>query len=823
MKPIFLLSLSLVFFTVSCASLQEQKDDAQVKLQISKLKTGSFRDKMEALNILQRLYDERAEEPIIHALENDPDSLIRTNAAQALGTLRSKTAIPHLIAALDQHDEDVPFFAASALRHIGEVKPLLEGLKSDRSSIVHWSALTLAEMGDERAYKPLVVLLKNEDPIKRAAATKALGILGDARPIPLLIKMLKDSDAKVRSNAAESLGEFEDKSAVLPLIDLLNKDKDDEAKALAALSLGYLGDKRAVPPLLKQIKHPNVDVRDNVVIALGELKDKRAFLPLVGRLKDEEGVIRMRAVRSIGKFKDKRAIPILVQALENDFETTFGGDTDDIAEVFAEIGKTELLIPHLKNTKRDVRIAVVDALDLIGDKKTLPVLIDVVNKDKDDWVRNSAFNAITKFNDPRTFPLLLRLLNDKYEGIRRHASWAIGKLKDKRAIGPLTKILKERDEDNEFVRWGALDSLIILKGKEMCPTLIKILQDETANGNLRSDAATYLAQLNCKKGIEPLATFANHKDEYIKRHAMNALGKLGDKRAFYPLIEQLRSNQSAGNREEAAEALGQLGDKRAGDYLLKALNDESLRVQIQSMESLAQLDEKRAVVSIEDLLKRYKHEVHPSREQDLKNACERALIQLKKSPEAKRKQRKNIAVLSWDKKDTHFFLNGLPYPSTYEDLDKIIRKISDMPERSLVVIKYFGENHKIPGIWDKQRDKLYSLEEDKNFTIRSYNDTFFGIDFSPEDIDFIWWHEPDGNPRNLKEVTFYFNGENCGVGKKGVELVLDKFSDSKSKILIISGNLDDSASFGEGENPFESFDNPLNELVQKKKVILQAE
>ena len=77
-------------------------------------------------------------------------------------------------------------------------------------------------------------------------------------------------------------------------------------------------------------------------------------------------------------------------------------------------------------------------------------------------------------------------------------------------------------------------------------------------------------------------------DSDVRRHAAEALGKLGDKRAVDPLINALADDDSI-VRRDAAEALGLLGDKRAVDPLIKALGDKEEWVRRTAAKALEQL------------------------------------------------------------------------------------------------------------------------------------------------------------------------------------------------------------------------------------------
>src|SRR3972149_3802353 len=92
------------------------------------------------------------------------------------------------------------------------------------------------------------------------------------------------------------------------------------------------------------------------------------------------------------------------------------------------------------------------------------------------------------------------------------------------------------------------------------------------------------------------------KPYHIRKKAVEALGKIGNKRATEPLISALK-NGSEYVREEAANALGNLGDKRAVEYLINGLRDSSEYVREAAGEALVKIEDNRSVGTLIQALK----------------------------------------------------------------------------------------------------------------------------------------------------------------------------------------------------------------------------
>lgn len=96
-----------------------------------------------------------------------------------------------------------------------------------------------------------------------------------------------------------------------------------------------------------------------------------------------------------------------------------------------------------------------------------------------------------------------------------------------------------------------------------------------------------------------------HRDEGVRGSAAEALGKLGDPRAYEPLLAAYKeySDKKSGDRylrDTSLEALGRTKDPRAFDVLGRALKDEDVWERVAAVWGLARLGDDRSLA----LLKR---------------------------------------------------------------------------------------------------------------------------------------------------------------------------------------------------------------------------
>jgi HEAT repeat protein len=229
--------------------------------------------------------------------EEEVDKEVREAATMVLGEICDGRAVEPLIEALGDENGNVCWRATEALGRIGDARAMepLIGVLSD-GAVRESAAGALDELG----WKPDTDELK----ISYMIATedwKGCVEMGESAVEPL-IKALGDGGAYVRE-AAYALGEIGDARAFEPLIELLNVDWDDEwICRAAAYALGEIGDARAVEPLIEVLEDENWWARESAAKALGKIGDVRAVEPLIKALGDDYEVVRAAAKEALCKL-----------------------------------------------------------------------------------------------------------------------------------------------------------------------------------------------------------------------------------------------------------------------------------------------------------------------------------------------------------------------------------------------------------------------------------------------------------------------------------------------------------------------------------------
>lgn len=291
------------------------------------------------------------------------------------------------------------------------------------------------------------------------------------KKVDILIQKLRDKNQSVQLEAAEALGKI-GTPAIKPLIAILKNEADQNVKWEASYALGKIGTP-AVEPLIDLLKDGDPYVRRDTVYALGMIKDRRAITPLIDVLKDNQPIVRRETAKALGAFKDPLVIKSLIDILK-DNESNVRWEA---AGSLRNIGSPAIppLIAALKDKKRDwnTRWEAASIMGMIG-IPAIESLIDVIGDD-DSYVKQGVAYALGKIKDPRAVMPLGILLKDKERNVRREAVMALGKIGTP-AVDTLFDGLMDRDQN---IRGTVIFHLISIGGTtKTIEKLIEVLNEK---------------------------------------------------------------------------------------------------------------------------------------------------------------------------------------------------------------------------------------------------------------------------------------------------------------------------------------------------------
>ncbi len=215
------------------------------------------------------------------------------------------------------------------------------------------------------------------------------------------------------------------------------------------------------------------------------------------------------------------------------------------AETLGEIGEpaTPFLIDALaSHADVTVRRAAAKTLTLIADPEAVPPLLHAFLNDEDTVVRSSSAGALARTGEAAVPDLLAILAStEQPEDIKGHAAWALAFVGSE-AADYLYKALNSASLDVRCAVIGALGHVAQEQADEKpCSLLVAALTDPEAL--IRTEAAAALGQVNYPVAVPHLILAVQDADLDVRKAAINALGKIGDRSALEPLRSLLTDEQ----------------------------------------------------------------------------------------------------------------------------------------------------------------------------------------------------------------------------------------------------------------------------------------
>lgn len=296
--------------------------DPAVEPLIASLSSNDHQEQMVAIIALGNIGDPRAIEPLIKTLNES--SVDDTSVFHSLSQMGPDAATA-LVEVLKNEKAYLRRDAAIYIGKIGaksSVVPLIQTLKSDNDSLVRGEAATaLGLIGDPRSFDSLVSALDDQGTTVAGKAAEALGDLNDSRASEILLEKFK---SKPSEELAYALGKLKVRPAVDPLLAFIygvdgSGQRYVHKSAIAAL--GAIGDPKAISPLLAILNSNvsiDVDSWDSVTAALAKIGEP-AVDPLIAILLDSsrQSYDRELVAKALGQIKDPRAINPLQKVISS--------------------------------------------------------------------------------------------------------------------------------------------------------------------------------------------------------------------------------------------------------------------------------------------------------------------------------------------------------------------------------------------------------------------------------------------------------------------------------------------------------------------------
>lgn len=240
--------------------------------------------------------------------------------------------------------------------------------------------------------------------------------------------------------------------------------------------------------------------------------------------------------------QSSRSLTPLQSAIETQRERLASSDVEERRDAVMRLGNLHVAeasraaVPALSDASPIVRATAAKAVLSLDPNESIALLLPLL-KDKDEFVRREVAYALGRTRSrSATAALAERLLTDKEDGVRAAAAVALGDIADEAAVvslaGTLAPELIERGssrrkrEQNVFVLRAAAVALGQIGSRAGTPALIAALSNEKLDSDVRREAARALGRIGDPAAAPALRAASTAADPFLSRIAYEALQKM---------------------------------------------------------------------------------------------------------------------------------------------------------------------------------------------------------------------------------------------------------------------------------------------------------
>lgn len=375
-------------------------------------------------------------------------------------------------------------------------------------------------------------------------------------PAPLLKPLLKGKDNGLRTAAAEILARQGDPEGTVALLPLAEGDEPAKARFLRAATTAP--SPAALPALKKmasaEIPESLLPLAYRAFAASGdETLRQRVEQDITSTLPPR----RLAAVGAVARLWGTRGLPRIHQLLGDGSATV----RRLAAEALGNLGQAESVEPlerAVRDTDRDVRIAVVGALARIRDKAVIPVASYLIY-DRDMDIRRLAAQAICQARHDSAIPILRILLEDRDPTVRGPVMVTLASLDPKQGIeifptalpgltpeallalvaelkeGAVPFLRKAVQSDREWARQAAIEAVAHLPAQE--EEFLRETVAQSAYPETRQQALTRLLHKDCGKALDLARQRLEDPAPEVRVAALRGIGACGTEEDI-PLVRK---------------------------------------------------------------------------------------------------------------------------------------------------------------------------------------------------------------------------------------------------------------------------------------------
>jgi HEAT repeat protein len=233
-----------------------------------------------------------------------------------------------------------------------------------------------------------------------------------------------------------------------------------------------------------------------------------------------------------------------------------------------------------------VRRTAIEVLGKMKDKKAVTPLTELYEKDLS--VREEIAVALGQIGSDNAVRFLEKLFESSDYLMRGHAIIGLAQLQDRKILPYFYQAVKD---ESYFVRKKGMEGLKRIEKKSE-PRIYKELA-KNPHPQIRGYAMEDIGRYGDRGLYRIVRRGLDDKELFVRKKAVLALGMLKSERAIKPLITLLKKDDYL--KKDIISALKEIGSKRVSGLFIKMLEDKDIEIRKASIDALGELGEKEAV------------------------------------------------------------------------------------------------------------------------------------------------------------------------------------------------------------------------------------
>jgi HEAT repeat protein len=396
----------------------------------------------------------------------NPNPKIRAKAAKEIGDTGDPSAVPALIAALNDPSAKVRrqvVVALASIRVVQSLKGLIQAT-SDNDSEVRWLAVKGIE-GYYTGETPKTGFTAYMEQQYRSAKRKFLGgpvritpgTAVDPQAVSALDRVMMDSHhERAAQEATRALGMLMARQAVHDLVLTAHSPKVDIARE-ALNALAKIQDTSAGPELVDLLNSSNNNIRQDAAITVGILRTRSA-VPRLQALyaNDPNSKTREKAMQGLAYIGDPVSAPIFLKALYNKDAAIRAYGAQGLGRAQDQKALPDLLRLAVAEKNAEARLAMQFAITELGRNDYLSAMVGALGSGDKDMAQAYLIELARK---PNFLSVLYPYLNSPSPDVRRGLCNVLMYAGDGTSIQPLQQLSHDRNSDVAAAALRALSAI----------------------------------------------------------------------------------------------------------------------------------------------------------------------------------------------------------------------------------------------------------------------------------------------------------------------------------------------------------------------------